>query len=542
MTALRFKVASEAWEFEQVAHLNYATFVEEIPQHPPNADRSLVDRGLARSTCFIALEGTRVVGMVAVGDERPFSIDRKLPDLEALLPPHARPCEFRLLAIDPARRGGRVFAGLARHLWRHCRAEGYDLGIISAAGSQERLYRHLGFVSFGPPIGTPDAPYQGMYVTWDRLAATVERIAVEAAEPPVLLLPGPVEPCPAVRAALTAPPISHRSAAFLALAREVRGRLCALAGASRVQILLGSGTLANDAAAAQLRRLGGRGVVCANGEFGDRLAGHARRAGLEFDFLEEPWGEPLPYDRLAAALDGVARPRWVWAVHGETSTGVRNDLPRLRALADARGARLALDCVSTLGMVPVDLSGVWLATAVSGKGLAAPSGLAMIFHAEPIPPDPRLPAYLDLGQYAASEGVPFTASSLLYGALRASLRRRFTARAPGEAPAVFADRVALDDWVRARLAGVGLEAMAPVDRRLVGILTVRLPGTRSSVEIGEALEARGLLVHYRNGYLIRRNLVQLCFMGEVARERLEPLFEILAECVPRGLVRIAAGS
>ncbi len=35
---LRFKIASGESEFEQIFRLNYKTFVEEIPQHPPNPE------------------------------------------------------------------------------------------------------------------------------------------------------------------------------------------------------------------------------------------------------------------------------------------------------------------------------------------------------------------------------------------------------------------------------------------------------------------------------------------------------------------------
>ena len=35
---IRFKIASEESEFEQIFRLNYKTFVEELPQHPPNLD------------------------------------------------------------------------------------------------------------------------------------------------------------------------------------------------------------------------------------------------------------------------------------------------------------------------------------------------------------------------------------------------------------------------------------------------------------------------------------------------------------------------
>ena len=40
---LKYKIASEEWEFDQIHKLNYRTFVEEIPQHEKNPEKSLID-------------------------------------------------------------------------------------------------------------------------------------------------------------------------------------------------------------------------------------------------------------------------------------------------------------------------------------------------------------------------------------------------------------------------------------------------------------------------------------------------------------------
>lgn len=174
--ALVFKTAEEPWELEQVYRLNYRTFVEEIPQHDPNPERRLVDRLLDHSTCFIGLAGRQVVGMIAVSDQRPFSLDRKLRDLDLYLPPARRPCELRLLSVEKEHRRGVVFKGLFRLAVRHAQENDYDLAVISATESQIRLYRHIGFVPFGPPLGTPAAPFQGMYLSWERLADSAYRL------------------------------------------------------------------------------------------------------------------------------------------------------------------------------------------------------------------------------------------------------------------------------------------------------------------------------------------------------------------------------
>jgi len=106
-TSLTFKIATEPWEFEQIHTLNYRTFVEEIPQHQPNPDQALVDPFHAENTYVICLHGRRLLGMVSVRDRRPFSLDKKLENLDDYLPPHRSVCEFRLLAVL-AQQAGRV--------------------------------------------------------------------------------------------------------------------------------------------------------------------------------------------------------------------------------------------------------------------------------------------------------------------------------------------------------------------------------------------------------------------------------------------------
>jgi predicted N-acetyltransferase YhbS len=158
------KIATEPSEFEQIHRLNYQTFVTEIPQHDPSLDRRLVDRYHAQNTYLIALAGDQLVGMVAVRDQRPFSLDEKLPDLDFHLPPSRKLCELRLLSVIPSHRNGRVFQGLLTLLLDHARRRGYDLAVISGSLRQSRLYQHLGFCPFGPEVGPPKARYQPMYL------------------------------------------------------------------------------------------------------------------------------------------------------------------------------------------------------------------------------------------------------------------------------------------------------------------------------------------------------------------------------------------
>lgn len=148
MTRYTVTIATEPDDLEQIHALNYRTFVEEIPQHHPNPERRLVDRFHAENTYVVCKAGDAVVGMVCVRDRRPFSVDKKIGPFEAHLPPDVpvpvRPCEIRLLAIDPAHRGARVILGLLSHLLSLGLERGHDFALMSGRPANMTLYRGLG--------------------------------------------------------------------------------------------------------------------------------------------------------------------------------------------------------------------------------------------------------------------------------------------------------------------------------------------------------------------------------------------------------------
>ena len=164
-TELRFKIATEAGEFEQIHRLNHKTFAEEIPQHAVQPDGILIDKFHAENTYLIGLAGERLVGMTAVRDNRPFSLDQKLENLDHYLPPRRKICEIRLLAVEKEYRYSRVFYELMKFVAHYCRQRHYDLALISGTTRQQKLYHHFGFEPFGPLVGTPGVQFQPMYLT-----------------------------------------------------------------------------------------------------------------------------------------------------------------------------------------------------------------------------------------------------------------------------------------------------------------------------------------------------------------------------------------
>jgi aspartate aminotransferase-like enzyme len=338
-------------------------------------------------------------------------------------------------------------------------------------------------------------------------------------------LTGPVTVSPAVRAAFGTPPISHRTPEFIESMRRTRAALTSLVSAPHVALMVGSGTLANDAVAAQLASIDEPGLILANGEFGERLVDHARRWNVEFTVERRAWGVAFDWREVRRTAENTA-PAWIWAVLTETSTGVANPLRELRALSDHAGAALCLDAVSAIGLTPVDLQGVRFATAVSGKGLAAFPGLAAVFHDGRIASSERVPRYLDLSGYEASEGVPFTHSSNLVAALECSLSLT-------DWPRKF-ERVAAESrWLRAEMRRLSMLPIAHERDAAAGILTLEIPGEACTADVARALAKQGIEIAWQSGYLIDRNWMQVALMGDMDEAALRALPGALAGCVER---------
>jgi ribosomal protein S18 acetylase RimI-like enzyme len=163
------KLADSEEEFDQIFALNYRTFVEEIPQHEANAAKKLKDKFHENNTYLLCKDGEKIAGMVACCHKRPFSLDAKVEQLDAYLPPYNKICEIRLLAVKAEYRRTRVTAMLLRALTRHLSEDGVDLAVISGTTRQLALYEKIGFRPFYQPVGKAGAYYQPMYITGNDL-------------------------------------------------------------------------------------------------------------------------------------------------------------------------------------------------------------------------------------------------------------------------------------------------------------------------------------------------------------------------------------
>lgn len=160
--SLVVKVASQD-EFDKIHKLNHETFAEEIPQHQKREDGKLVDAFHEKNTYIVALEGEELVGMVCYNAVRPFSLDKKMDDVDAYLPLHNNLVEIRLFAVKKNKRKQGIALAMLKHLIPSLISQGYDLGVISASLKELELYHNIGAVPFGSLVGTNEVPYQPLY-------------------------------------------------------------------------------------------------------------------------------------------------------------------------------------------------------------------------------------------------------------------------------------------------------------------------------------------------------------------------------------------
>lgn len=195
----------------------------------------------------------------------------------------------------------------------------------------------------------------------------------------LLLGPGPSNVPERVRAAQALPLVGHLDPAFLVLLDEVQERLRRLFGTgNRMTIPLSStGSGGMQACFANLIEPGDEVVIGVAGVFGERMCEVATRLGARVTRVETEPGRVITAAALRDALERV-RPALVAFVHAETSTGAHQPVADLAQAARDAGALVVLDCVTSLGGLPVTLDawGIDAAYSATQKCLSCPPGLA----------------------------------------------------------------------------------------------------------------------------------------------------------------------
>jgi alanine-glyoxylate transaminase/serine-glyoxylate transaminase/serine-pyruvate transaminase len=326
------------------------------------------------------------------------------------------------------------------------------------------------------------------------------------------------------------PLLGHLDPAFLDIMDEVQQGLRRLFGTANPMTLplSATGSAGMEACLANLLERGDEIVVGVAGVFGERMCEVARRMGTRVVRVETKPGTALDPAEMVDAIER-ARPSVVAFVHAETSTGVLQPVEEIAAAAHEAGALVVLDCVTSLGGVPVAIDEWGIDAAYSGtqKCLSCPPGLSPVTFSERAvrrvqERETSVQSwYLDIsllaGYYGSERVYHHTAPISAIYALREGLRiiddEGMEARAERHRRAAAA--------LVASLAPLGFEPLVVEGSRLPSLTTMRLP--EAILAEGEAQERRRLLEEH--GIEVGAGLGKLAgnvwrigLMGENARE------------------------
>ncbi len=202
-------------------------------------------------------------------------------------------------------------------------------------------------------------------------------------DPPQRLLmgPGPVNAHPRVLRAMSADLLGQFDPEMTGYMNQVMALYRPIFGTTNRWTFLIDGTAraAIEASLVSLVAPGDTMLVVNFGRFGLLLTEIGERIGAKVATVDAPWGETVPLDAIAAAIERHG-PQVVATVHGDTSTTMAQPLDGFGALCRAAGALSYVDATATLGGMDIaaDRWGVDIVTGGLQKCLGGPSGSAPI--------------------------------------------------------------------------------------------------------------------------------------------------------------------
>ena len=375
-----------------------------------------------------------------------------------------------------------------------------------------------------------------------------------AIDPPVRILmgPGPSDVHPSILAAMAAPTVGHLDPFFLQTMDEVQQMLRQVFQTQNqmTMAISGTGSAGMETCVVNLVEPGDRFLACVNGIFGGRMADVAGRTGADVSQLERGFGDVFTPEEIERAVREFT-PKVVGIVHAETSTGALQPLEEIARIVHDAGTLLLVDCVTSLGGLPVEIDRLGIDAAYSGtqKCLGCPPGLS------PVTFGPRaLEAmdtrrtkvaswYLDIsmlrnywgGNRAYHHTAPINMNYALHQALRRVLEEGLEAR--------FARHQLHYRALKAGLAAMGIEYSVPEGQQLPMLNSVLIPdGVNDDAVRSQLLNEFGIEIGGGLGP-VKGKTWRIGLMGEAAKQSNVILFlGALEQCLTRQGVQPPAGA
>lgn len=213
------------------------------------------------------------------------------------------------------------------------------------------------------------------------MVATRRPAASETGDP-LLLTPGPLTTSKAIKEAMIHD-WGSRDATFVGINKAVMDELPKVihGGSDFVTVpMQGSGTFAVEAMLTTFVPRDGTVLVLINGAYGQRarrILEIAGRGVIVHETAEDMPPDLTEVDRLLGTNAAISH---VFAVHCETTSGIRNPIEALATLVKRHGRRLLIDSMSAFGALPLDSRDVHFdaVAASSNKCIQGVPGLGFV--------------------------------------------------------------------------------------------------------------------------------------------------------------------
>ena len=354
-------------------------------------------------------------------------------------------------------------------------------------------------------------------------------------DPDFTLSAGPVTASPRVLAALGSPMVYHYDPVFLEAFRRTERKVARIfLTGNDVLLMQGEAVLGLEAAARSLVRPGTHVLNLVQGVFGKGMGYWLKDFGAVLHELEVPYNDAVDPADVERYLDEHPEIDLVTVVHSETPSGTVCDVSAIGPIARVHGAMTLIDCVSSLGGIPLETDEWQLDVCVAGpqKCLGGPPGMSLMtvsdaawerIRSNPSAPRASFLSMLDWKeQWIDGEKFPFTPSvsdlhgveaacdELLEEGLAASIERHEQSAAA----------------CRAGVLAMGLELWPDREEISAACVTaIALPDGLTDVQVRAHCRDRyGVMISGGQG---AGNLVRIGHMGPSARS-LHPVVGLAA--------------
>lgn len=202
-----------------------------------------------------------------------------------------------------------------------------------------------------------------------------------------LLLPGPTPIPDRVVRAMSKPMINHRGPEFKQIITRVTGGIKQIYHTNQhVLIYPASGSGALEAAIVNFISPGDKVLAVSIGVFGDRFSKIAEIFGAQVEKMDFAMGKTADPEAVIARIkaDKNSEIKAILITHNETSTGVFNDIKRIKEGISDHPALFMVDAVSSLAALDLRMDEWGLDVVASGsqKAFMIPPGLSFLAFSE----------------------------------------------------------------------------------------------------------------------------------------------------------------